>query len=214
MSGRLALAAMELLLVRHGLPLRVDNSASGLEADPALSVLGERQAEALADWLVGGPAATPIAAVYASPKLRAQGTVAPLAQRLGLEVIIEPRVIEYDVGENEYIPIEELKGTPAWAEMLAAGIPDPEVFQAQVVAGMEAIIAAHPGGRVVVGCHGGVVAAYLAHLLGISEPMFFEAHYTSVNRVMAASSGERSVVSMNELAHLQVAKVPLSDYQK
>jgi 2,3-bisphosphoglycerate-dependent phosphoglycerate mutase len=82
------------------------------------------------------------------------------------------------------------------------------------VAGMEAIIAAHPGGRVVVGCHGGVVAAYLAHLLGISEPMFFEAHYTSVNRVMAASSGQRSVVSMNELAHLQVAKVPLSDYQK
>jgi len=63
-----------------------------------------------------------------------------------------------------------------------------------------------------VGCHGGVVAAYLAHLLGIADPLFYEAHYTSVARVMAASSGQRSVVSMNELSHLQVAGVALSDF--
>ena len=50
--------------------------------------------------------------------------------------------------------------------------------------------------------------------MGVTQPLFFEAHYTSMNRVMAASTGERSVVSMNELAHLQVASVPLSSYKK
>ena len=43
---------MELILIRHGLPIRVDNSETGEEADPSLSPLGLRQAEALADWLL------------------------------------------------------------------------------------------------------------------------------------------------------------------
>ncbi|SVB92284.1 uncharacterized protein METZ01_LOCUS245138, partial [marine metagenome] len=36
----------------------------------------------------------------------------------------------------------------------------------------------------------------------------FEAMYTSVNRVLAASTGERSLVSLNETAHLRVAGLP------
>ena len=63
---------MELLLIRHALPVTVDNRDSGVEADPVLSALGERQAGALADWLVDEH----IDAVYASPKARAQLTVA------------------------------------------------------------------------------------------------------------------------------------------
>ena len=69
---------MELILIRHGLPLRVDNSETGEEADPSLSPLGERQAEALANWLIHGPAAQKIDAIYASPKRRALETVQPL----------------------------------------------------------------------------------------------------------------------------------------
>ena len=205
---------MELILIRHGLPLRVDNSETGEEADPSLSPLGERQAEALADWLIHGPAAQKIDAIYASPKRRALETVQPLAKGLEKEVIIEPRVIEYDVGETSYIPIEEIRDEPEWYEMIQAGIPDPRAFQAQVIEGIESIISNHSGDRVVIGCHGGVIAVYLAHLMGVTQPLFFEAHYTSINRVMAASTGERSVVSMNELAHLQVAGVPLSSYKK
>jgi hypothetical protein len=33
--------------------------------------------------------------------------------------------------------------------------------------------------------------------------MFFDPGYTSVQRFFAASSGERSVASLNELAHLR-----------
>ena len=205
---------MELLLIRHGLPVAVDNRDTGIEANPVLSELGCRQAEALADWFVNPPTAQRIDAVYASPKARAQQTVAPLAARLGLELVIEPMVNEYDQGEPEYVPVEQLKAScdPRWEAMMTGDdLPDPEAFQTQVVEGMDRIIAANPGRTVAVGCHGGVVSAYLSHLLGIGRVMFYEAHYTSVARVAASSAGHRSVLSMNELGHLQVAGVSLSD---
>ena len=87
-------------------------------------------------------------------------------------------------------------------------IPEPEAFRARVIAAMERIVSDNPGRRVAVSCHGGVIGAYLSHLLGIDR-IFFEASYTSVSRVMAASTGERSVGSMNELAHLRLAGVAL-----
>ena len=206
---------MELLLVRHALPVRVNNRDTGDEADPVLSDLGWRQSRAVADWLVGalpgGPSAEPIDAVYASTRARARQTAEPLAERLGQELRIEPGLDEYDYGEPEYVPIEELKeaGDPRWHELVSEGaIPAPEAFMAQVVTGVDRIIAAHPGQRVVAFCHGGTICAYMAHLLGLDRILFFEAAYTSVNRVLAASTGERSLGSLNETAHLRVAGVP------
>ncbi|MBC8195631.1 MAG: histidine phosphatase family protein [Acidimicrobiia bacterium] len=210
---------MELLIIRHALPVRVDNRHTGEEADPTLSDLGRRQADALAHWLAVHPAGTTdgvhnekIDAVYSGPKRRARETAAPLAGHLGLEVSVEPDLDEFDFGEPEYIPIEELKasGDPRWLEFMSEdSIPEPEAFQARVVAAMERIISDNPGRRVAVSCHGGVIGAYLSHLLGIDRIFFFEASYTSVSRVMAASTGERSVGSMNELAHLRLAGVAL-----
>jgi broad specificity phosphatase PhoE len=169
----------------------------------------------VADWLVGalpgGPSAEPIDAVYASTRARARQTAEPLAERLGQELRIEPGLDEYDYGEPEYVPIEELKeaGDPRWHELVSEdAIPAPEAFMAQVVTGVDRIIAAHPGQRVVAFCHGGTICAYMAHLLGLDRILFFEAAYTSVNRVLAASTGERSLGSLNETAHLRVAGVP------
>jgi len=206
---------MELLLVRHALPVRVDNRDTGDEADPVLSDLGWRQSRAVADWLVGalpgGPSAELIDAVYASTRARARQTAGPLAERLGQELRIESGLDEYDYGEPEYVPIEELKetGDPRWHELVSEdAILAPEAFMAQVVTGVDRIIAAHPGQRVVAFCHGGTICAYMAHLLGLDRILFFEAAYTSVNRVLAASTGERSLGSLNETAHLRVAGVP------
>ena len=139
-------------------------------------------------------------------------TALPIVENLGCPLSVQEGLAEYDALEGQYIPAEELRasGDPRWLDMVSgAAIPDPEVFQARVVDTIEVLVAAHPGQRLVVACHGGVIGAYLAHVLGIQKPLFFEAGYTSISRVLAASSGERSLDSMNELAHLRVARLPL-----
>ena len=85
---------------------------------------------------------------------------------------------------------------------------DPAVFQAGIVAAIDRVIHANPGRTVGVVCHGGVINAYLAHVLGIDRLLFFEPGYTSISRVAAARSGARSVVSLNELAHLRHPSAP------
>jgi probable phosphoglycerate mutase len=195
---------MELLLVRHARPLRVE-SVDG-PADPPLSPLGQRQAAALAAWLAD-PASGRIDAVYTSPLRRAAETAAPVADALGLDARPEPGLAEYDAEALAYIPIEELQaaGDPRWTELP----PDIEGFQARVMDGVDRLCAAHATQRVVLVCHGGVINVIVSSVLGLGASMLFLPGYTSVSRVLVASSGPRSLASLNELAHLRVAGVPL-----
>jgi probable phosphoglycerate mutase len=188
---------MELLLIRHALPVRIDEGAVEGPADPHLAPSGVTQAEALAGWL----AEEAIDAVWSSPMRRALETAAPLADRLGLEVRVDDGLAEYDRHSLSYIPIEELKAAndPRWRE-----IPEqPEEFRAEVVAAVERIVEAHPGQRVAVVCHGGVVNAYAGHVLKVDDPLFFLPTYTSITRVFASSTGIRSINTLNESAHLR-----------
>ncbi len=194
---------MELLLIRHGLPVRIENR-DGTPADPPLSDTGRDQAERVAAWLEG----IGIDAIYASPLLRARETALPLARRRGLDVRIEPGISEYDADSELYIPMEELKATDyeRWREVVSGGYaPDFElkIFHDVVVAAMERIIAAHSGSRVAVFCHGGVINCWATKVLGMPPQLFVDATYTGVSRFMAASSGERSLGSLNETAHLR-----------
>ena len=195
-------AAMELLLIRHGLPLRVVNQ-DGTPADPPLSEIGSDQARRVARWLGDSE----VHRIYASPLVRARETAAPLAEGLGLEVEIEPGIAEFDAESELYIPMEELKRTDyaRWREFVSGGYaPELEflAFHDVVVKSIECIIDANSGRRVAVFCHGGVINCWAAHVLGMSPRLFVDVTYTSVNRFMAASSGERSLVSLNETAHL------------
>src|SRR4029450_4244388 len=61
--------------------------------------------------------------------------------------------------------------------------------------------------RVALVCHGGVVNVIVAAVVGVGPAMLFLPGYTSVSRVLVASTGERSLASLNELAHLRVAGV-------
>lgn len=188
---------MELVLVRHALPVRIDEGEVDGPADPHLAPAGQAQAEAAAAWL----AEEAIDAIWSSPMRRARETAAPLAARLDLTVRVDERLAEYDRHASSYIPLEELKaaGDPRWNE-----VPErPEEFQGHVVAAMEDIVATHPRQRVAVVCHGGVINAYAAHVLGLTDPLFFLPGYTSISRILAASTGERSVGSLNEMAHLR-----------
>ena len=194
---------MELLLIRHALPRRVEN-APGKPADPPLSEVGLEQARRLADWLVHES----IDALYASPMRRAYETAVPYSELTGIDIRIEPGVVEFDSNAEVYIPLEEIKEQEPerWREMAREGIsalrPDLVAFRKGVIATLEQIIGAHRGECVAVMCHGGVINSWASHVVGVHSPFFFNPTYTSINRFLAASSGERSLVSLNETAHL------------
>jgi probable phosphoglycerate mutase len=207
---------MELLLVRHALPVRRE-LASGA-ADPELAPAGREQARRLADYL----STERLDAVYASPMRRAMQTAEPVAEAQRLDIVVEPGVAEWDQHSSEYVPVEELKATgdPRWFDMLAgvwAADEPVDAFVARTTTAIEAIIARHRGERVAVVCHGGVINTYLSGIIGITTPEgvpgFFYPNYTSVHRVAAASSGERSVVTVNETPHLRNSGLPIGLFQ-
>ena len=195
---------MELLLIRHALPVRREVVKG--PADPELSVEGFAQAERLAQYL----ASESIAAIYVSPLKRALQTAAPLARRLGVTPVVVDDVAEFDRTSNEYIPMEELQATndPRW-QKLVDGVWDStdetqEQFKDRVVGAFEKIIEQNSSTSVAVVCHGGVINLFLAHILGVqTQRGFFYPNYTSIHRVSASRSGVRSLMTLNETAHLR-----------
>ncbi len=206
---------MELLIIRHALPVRRELDSGA--ADPELSSEGHEQAAHLARYLESER----IDAVYASPLARAQQTATPLASTRGLDTVTEAGIAEWDQNSPEYVPVEELKAAndPRWQAMLDGEWTSDESedeFRERVITSIESIIADHGGQRVAVVCHGGVINGYLSHVLGLTEFArgFFYPNYTSINRVAAASSGERSVITINETSHLRGTGLPMGLFQR
>jgi len=190
---------MELIIIRHGRPERIENAAG--PADPPLTEVGIKQAEAVAVWLLGEQ----IDSIYVSPMRRARETSEPLERLSGMEASVVAGIREFDDDADRYIPMEELKADKeAWRAWLAENRETRrDEFYAEVLAALAGIAADNRGKRVAVVCHGGVINTWAADVLGMGPQMFFAPDYTSVNRFMVASTGERSVASLNDIGHLR-----------
>ena len=198
---------VELILVRHGLPVRKENTDG--PADPELSIDGHAQASLFAAYMMSES----VDAIYSSPLRRAVQTAEPLSAAIGIDPILVPGIAEWDQHSNEYIPVEELKAAndPRWLEMAKGGFSSdeiPEDFHNRVLESIEDIINKHKGDTVVVTCHGGVINDYLSHILGLANSQFFYPNYTSIHRIAASSSGHRSILSINETSHLRGSGLP------
>lgn len=206
---------MELLLVRHALPVRRELTSGA--ADPELSDDGRAQAEHVATYL----SSEHLDAIYASPLLRAHQTAMAIAAHHPLEVQICDGVAEFDRLSPDYIPTEELKAAndPRYHAMIAGEWDTDEEssgeFRNRVVSTVEELIDAHPAQRIAVVCHGGVINSYLCHVLGLASPRggFFYPNYTSINRIAAARGGIRSIVTINETSHLRGTGLPMGLFQ-
>ena len=196
---------MELLLIRHGLPERIEGAEG--PADPALTEEGRRQAELLAGWLTHEA----VDHVMSSTLRRARETAAPVGAAVGLDVEVVEGLSEFDADADSYIPIEELRQSRdprffalvegRWDEL--GSTVDPAAFGDLVLHTIEEIVGRFASKRVAVVCHGGVINLYMGRVLGIERALWFEPAYTSSSRVRAARSGPRSIVSLNETAHLE-----------
>ena len=206
---------MEVLLIRHAIPIRRELE-SGI-ADPELASEGLKQADLMAQYL----STEKLHAIYASPMQRAQQTAQPLASVQGLSITTVDGVAEYDKNSNQYVPVEELKAKndPRWQEMLrgewTSTDETEDEFIKRIVDSIEEIIANHASQRVAIVCHGGVINAYICHVLGLANQRgFFYPNYTSIHRIAAAGSGERSIVTLNETSHLRGSGLPIGLFQK
>jgi broad specificity phosphatase PhoE len=202
---------VDLLLIRHAEPVRIAPGSSTAPADPGLTGRGRAQAERLARWL----AHDPIDAVLSSPLRRAGETAKVVGDALGADVEVVDGLMEYDAEADYYIPVEEMRETRdhRWRAMVEGrweelGGEAPDRFRARIVPCVDAVVDRFAGRRVAAVCHGGVINVYLAAILGLERHLWFEPGYTSISRVAAARTGERSVVTLNETAHLVATMDP------
>jgi probable phosphoglycerate mutase len=210
---------VELYLVRHADALPdADEVADGGYDAQALSALGRRQAEALADRL----RAISLAAIYTSPLARAIQTARPTAvsHELGVQRVEELREIALGTLESDApggATPEEVSAllrtrlreiatiavsTGSWESI--PGTEPSTLLRARLTAAMNRIIASHSGERVLIVSHAGAINAYLAALLGISHDYFFPTANTSIS-VIRAQGERRMLFSLNDIAHLAQA---------
>lgn len=168
-----ACAPTELLLVRHG---QSTWNASGRwqgQADPPLSELGERQAEAAARRLAD-PSSRPVDRVVTSDLLRARRTAEVIAAALGVALEVEHRLRERHAGEWTGLTRAEIED--AWPGYLAQrhhppGFETDDALLARVLPGLHATAEIGAGTRVLVVTHGGVVRTVERHLGAAAPPL-------------------------------------------
>ncbi|MDT5015875.1 MAG: hypothetical protein QOD39_2035 [Mycobacterium sp.] len=192
---------MQLLLIRHALPLR---SEPGQGSDPHLSDEGFAQAQRLPKALERFP----ITRLVSSPQVRALQTAQPVADALGLTVDIEDRLAEYDRDMEHYIPIEQIAAEyPEELARLASGhLPssvDETAFLARINAAVSDLAAAgdHED-TVAVFSHGGVINGLLHGILGTERILCVNVDYAGVTRLLSSREGNLYVASVNGTEHV------------
>lgn len=132
-----------------------------------LSEVGTARMRRFAD---GDPAVRGLRAVWASAEAKAVEAAGLLAVGLGLGVSVHPGLGENDRSATGYLPPEEFERTAdaffARPEESVRGWERAADAQARVVAAVEEILAAHPGGDLAIVAHGGVGALLLCRLSG------------------------------------------------
>jgi len=158
-----------LILARHG---ETDWNRDGRfqgHADPPLNEQGREQARTLAAALDDQP----LVAIYSSDLRRAHETALVVAERKGLDVVVDPDLRERDVGEWSGLTLPEIeerfpKELRRFREEGVSIGESRESLSRRVVAAVRRIAEAHPRGSVLVVTHGGALRS-LRHAAG-GEP--------------------------------------------
>lgn len=204
--------ATEFWVVRHGESTwNVDGRYQG-QTDVPLSPVGILQAASLAERLTGQN----FAAVYSSDLLRASQTARAVAERLAgtPTVQLDPELREINVGELSGLLMTDIR--QRFPEYLSALQNDPwttrrpggesmEDLFGRCGAAFHTIRARHPGQRVLVFTHGGVVRVAVGLALGgvpANAWARLSVMNTSITRVLL---GDQSgmLLGFNDDAHLE-----------
>ena len=203
----------QITLIRHGeTAWNAERRLQG-HIDIALNAEGLRQAAALAEALAGEH----YHAIVSSDLLRAAQTADALGRVLGMPVRRDPALRERCYGGFEGLLYAEIETRfprefAAWQARdidarMPAGVRVAESFRefsARCVAAIGAWATSHPGQKLALVAHGGVLECAYRHALGLplETPRDFKVMNASINR-FRFQEGRLELLSWGEVGHLQ-----------
>ncbi|MFL9905240.1 histidine phosphatase family protein [Paraburkholderia sp. RL17-337-BIB-A] len=205
----------QILFIRHG---ETDwNRIKRIQGhiDIPLATTGLAQAQSLASRIANEvKEGARLDAIYSSDLLRAQQTAQPIADALGLPVQLSEGLRERSYGafqghDSDEIAVRFPDEYAHW-QTRDPGFAPPEgesqrAFYHRVLHAVEPIVTAHPGRRVAVVAHGGVLDCVrrFAARLSLDAPRDYALLNTSVNVVdFAADARMATIVSWADVSHL------------
>lgn len=199
----------KVFLIRHG-EVDWNREASYVGAtDLQLNMKGERQARELGEFL----SIFKITALYSSPQSRAYRTAELLAQRLSLQIQIEPNLREANYGEWEGLTRAEVEERypdvfNRWmADAVHVRIPGGENFEEVIQRAWPAffgICKKHPLENIAVVAHKTVNRLILTQVLGMDANRYRQIGQNNacVNIIESRPNGTLAVEAINLRGHL------------
>ena len=200
-----------IVLVRHGRTAWNREARFRGQTDVELDEFGLKQAEATGRYLASR---WPVVAVYASPMRRAVQTAEAIARAVHLTARPLAGLLDINFGECQgRLASEVAQHRPAlyraWLETPhtvhfpgGEGLDD---VRERVVAGLDEVIARHPGQAVALVSHTVVNRVLLCAVLGLGNDHFWRLRQETcaVNVFDAEENGDFTIVLLNDTCHLQ-----------
>jgi len=205
-----------LILIRHGRTAANDQGRMTGLSDIPLDAMGMKQAELVAAKV----ASYEPSVIYSSPLARARQTAEAIAARVGLEIVNDKDLVEYDFGELSDMTLGELEQkNPILFEQVNAWISmGPELtMKRPEIKGIETaknladrigrftalVTEKHPGSVVVAVAHGALIRSMLTVWAGgsLTNRMAFRSNNASIS-VIDFYNGVPAIRQFNDICHL------------
>ena len=158
-----------ILLVRHGQTPTTGKVLPGRASGLYLSEQGYDQAIRVAERL----AVLPVTAIYSSSLERTMQTAAPTAERTGVDIVEEPRLIEGDFGDWTGAQLGDVMKLPEWRTVQQQPdqfrFPNGESFEEirdRMATALDQLRKKHPGGTIVCFSHADPIRVAVSDALG------------------------------------------------
>jgi len=208
----------EIILVRHGeTEWNIKEIFRG-RIDIELNDTGTKQAELLAEYL----SQVVIEAIYSSPLKRALKTAEVIASYHNLNVEIAPGLIDFDYGEWQGLPHQEVKNK--YKELYAEWIKNPhrvkmpggeslDDVRKRAISVVDSIVSQYEGTIALVS-HRVVNKVLICALLGLDNSHFWNIKQDMCGITTFSYQDERFIlIKHNDTSYLRpIPKAPLSDF--
>ncbi|MGA1196762.1 MAG: histidine phosphatase family protein [Candidatus Latescibacterota bacterium] len=197
----------DLILICHGQAIqREGDQVFGWWADMPLSPLGRQQALLIGECLKNS---FDIQAIYNSPLKRTQETAAIVSDIVKVVPATEHALRELDSGKLLHLSYEEAQKQFPDAVNQGQNIPGGESYDAmhqRVAWVINRLVKQSPDQQIVCITHGGPIVAYLRAFMGYApqdnnKPRFL-CRVASLHHIQLTPDGDRTIVSLNDIAHL------------